>query len=202
MTDTNNCLLLQGTALEEPVFSHENHSQRFLRFPLSIRRLSGQSDVIPVIATPQQLQPLLPLTGKQLALEGQLRSFNNRTGPGNRLVISAFAQTLHPCTGEAVNRIRLRGVLCKPPVLRRTPLGRSISDMMLAVNRRYGRSDYLPCIAWGQVAMLTARLDVGSPLMLEGRVQSRSYTKIADWQAFARTAYEVSIMHLLDEEEP
>ena len=201
MTDTNNHLLLQGTALEEPAVSHENHSQRFCSFPLSVRRLSGQSDVIHVIATPQQLQPLLPLAGRHLALEGQLRSFNNKTGPGNRLVISAFAHTLSPSSGEDLNCIRLRGVLCKPPVLRRTPLGRSISDMMLAVNRRYGRSDYLPCIAWGQVAMLTARLDVGSPLSLEGRIQSRSYTKVINGESFERTAYEVSIMHLLEEEE-
>ena len=99
--------------------------------------------------------------------------------------------------------IELQGVICKPPILRRTPLGRCISDMMLAVNRRYGRADYLPCIAWGQVAMLTGRMDVGETLSLEGRVQSRAYTKVVDGQPQERTAFEVSIMHLVDEwEEP
>jgi len=200
MTDRRNYLLLKGTAAGEPVFSHENHGQRFYRFPLSIRRLSGQTDVIPVIATPGQLTGLTSLEGRRLALEGQLRSFNNKTGQGNRLVISAFAHTLTPCDQEELNVIRLQGVICKPPVLRRTPLGRCITDMMLAVNRRYGRADYLPCIAWGQVAMLTGRLDIGSPLALEGRVQSRQYTKVIDGQSMERTAYEVSIMHLLDEE--
>ena len=119
------------------------------------------------------------------------------------MVISVFARTLAPTGEDDYNCIRLRGVICKPPVLRRTPLGRCISDMMLAVNRRYGRADYLPCIAWGQVAMITGRMAVGSPLALEGRVQSRIYTKVIEGQAEERTAYEVSVMQRVkDEEEP
>ena len=202
MEDVRNLVQLRGEAIEEPALSHENHGQRFYRFLLSVRRLSGQADHLPVIATGEQLQPLLPLSGRRLAVEGQLRSFNNKSGQGSRLVISVLARSLAPTQEEDQNDILLSGVICKPPVLRRTPLGRCISDMMLAVNRRYGRADYLPCIAWGQVAMVTGHMAVGDALSLEGRVESRIYTKVAGWGAEERTAYEVSIMHLLKQEEP
>lgn len=202
METTKNSVHLRGTAAGEPSPSHENHGQRFYRFPLSVRRLSGQTDTLWVIATGEQLRRLCaaqPLTGQRLAVDGQLRSFNNKTGSGSRLVISVFAQLLVPAEDEDLNAIQLRGVICKPPVLRRTPLGRCISDMMLAVNRRYGRADYLPCIAWGQVAMITGHMEVGAPLALEGRVQSRVYTKVVEGCAEERTAFEVSVMHLLEE---
>ena len=199
MDETRNDLLLRGTAAAEPAFSHENHGQRFYRFPLSVRRLSGQADVLQVIATGEQLSHLLPLTGRRLEIQGQLRSFNNKSGQGSRLVISAFTRLLVETAGEDVNIIELKGAICKPPVLRRTPLGRCICDMMLAVNRRYGRADYLPCIAWGQVAMVTGQLPVGSTLALEGRVQSRMYTKVVDGVPQERTAYEVSIMRLQED---
>ena len=202
MDEARNLLLLRGTAVNEPTLSHENHGQRFYRFPFSIRRLSGQADTLHVIATEEQLAGLLPISGRRLSLEGQLRSFNNKSGLGSKLVISVFARSLTPTSEEDLNFIQLQGVICKPPVLRRTPLGRCISDMMLAVNRRYGRADYLPCIAWGQVAMITGRMEVGTPLALEGRVQSRVYTKMVEGCAQERTAFEVSIMHLLDETEP
>lgn len=199
MDETRNDLLLRGTAAAEPAFSHENHGQRFYRFPLSVRRLSGQADILQVIATGEQLSHLLPLTGRRLEIQGQLRSFNNKSGQGSRLVISAFTRLLVETAGEDVNIIELKGAICKPPVLRRTPLGRCICDMMLAVNRRYGRADYLPCIAWGQVAMVTGQLPVGSTLALEGRVQSRVYTKVLDGVPQERTAYEVSIMRLQED---
>ena len=199
MDETRNDLLLRGTAAAEPAFSHENHGQRFYRFPLSVRRLSGQADVLQVIATGEQLSHLLPLTGRRLEIQGQLRSFNNKSGQGSRLVISAFTRLLVETAGEDVNIIELKGAICKPPVLRRTPLGRCICDMMLAVNRRYGRADYLPCIAWGQVALVTGQLPVGSTLALKGRVQSRVYTKVVDGVPQERTAYEVSIMRLQED---
>lgn len=202
MDETRNALLLRGAGAAEPVLSHENHGQRFYRFPLSVRRLSGQADTLQVIATEERLAPLLPLTGRRVEVEGQLRSFNNKSGQGSRLVISVFARTLAEAEGEDLNVIELKGAICKPPVLRRTPLGRCICDMMLAVNRRYGRADYLPCIAWGQVAMTTGQLAVGSTLALEGRVQSRVYTKVVDGVPQERTAYEVSVMHLLEEPGP
>lgn len=196
MDESRNTLILRGTALDEPLYSHENHGQKFYRFPLSVRRLSGQDDILPVITTGELISPLLPLTGQQLSLEGELRSYNNKSGSGSRLVISVFPHTLQPTHEEDHNMIRLTGILCKPPILRRTPLGRCICDMMLAVNRRYGRTDYLPCIAWGQIAMLTGDMSVGETLSIEGRVQSRIYNKIIDGVAMERTAYEVSIMHL------
>ena len=199
MDETRNDLLLRGTAAAEPAFSHENHGQRFYRFPFSVRRLSGQADSLQVITTGERLSPLLPLTGRRLEIQGQLRSFNNKSGQGSRLVISVFARLLAEAEGEDLNVIELKGAICKPPVLRRTPLGRRICDMMLAVNRRYGRADYLPCIAWGQVAMITGQLPVGSTLALEGRVQSRVYTKMVDGAPQERVAYEVSIMRLQEE---
>lgn len=198
MDEARNTLILRGTALGEPIYSHENHGRKFYRFLLSIRRLSGQEDILPVITTLDLLSPLLPLTGQRLALEGQLRSFNNKSGSGSRLVLSVFPRTLQPTTEEDHNLIHLTGIICKPPILRRTPLGRCICDMMLAVNRRYGRADYLPCIAWGQIAMLTGDMIVGDQITVEGRVQSRKYTKVLDGTAMERTAYEVSIMHIPD----
>ena len=198
-TQTRNEVLLEGTALEAPVLSHENHGTRFYRFPLEVPRLSGTPDTLPVLLP----EPLLDTvqTEAPLLVQGQLRSFNNRSGVGNRLVLTVYAQAIQPGTGEPCNRILLSGALCKPPVFRRTPLGRSICDLMLAVSRRYGRADYLPVIAWGQLAVRAARLQVGDPLSLEGRVQSRAYRKVLeDGSIQDRVAYEVSAMHLLEPE--
>ena len=198
-TQTRNEVLLEGTALEAPVLSHENHGTRFYRFPLEVPRLSGTPDILPVLLP----EPLLPAAegGGPLHIRGQLRSFNNRSGVGNRLVLTVYAQAIQPGTGEPCNRILLSGALCKPPVFRRTPLGRSICDLMLAVSRRYGRADYLPVIAWGQLAVQASHLQVGDALGLEGRVQSRSYRKVLeDGTVQERVAYEVSAMHLLEPE--
>lgn len=198
-TQTRNEVLLEGTALEAPVLSHENHGTRFYRFPLEVPRLSGTPDTLPVLLP----EPLLDSvqTEAPLRVQGQLRSFNNRSGVGNRLVLTVYAQAIQPGTGEPCNRILLSGALCKPPIFRRTPLGRSICDLMLAVSRRYGRADYLPVIAWGQLAVRAARLQVGDPLSLEGRVQSRAYRKVLENGSIQdRVAYEVSAMHLLEPE--
>ena len=185
---------LCGTALEAPVLSHVNHGCAFYRFPLSVLRLSGQPDKLQIIA-PQSLLASLPLSpGDTVAVTGQLRSFNNKSGQGSRLVLSVFAQSMTPGGTAPLNRIQLSGILCKQPVLRRTPLGREICDMILAVNRRYGRADYLPCIAWGAVAQQAAAMTTGDRLTIEGRVQSRTYTKTEGGVSTERTAYEVSIM--------
>ena len=198
-TQTRNEVLLEGTALEAPVLSHENHGTRFYRFPLEVPRLSGTPDTLPVLLPAPLLDTVQ--TEAPLRVQGQLRSFNNRAGVGNRLVLTVYAQAIQPGTGEPCNRILLSGALCKPPVFRRTPLGRSICDLMLAVSRRYGRADYLPVIAWGQLAVRAARLQVGDPLSLEGRVQSRAYRKVLeDGSIQDRVAYEVSAMHLLEPE--
>ena len=190
---------LEGLVSEAPVFSHENHETRFYRFFLQIPRLSGQWDTLPVLIPEAMAAQVIP--GEPLRLTGQLRSFNNRSQQGRRLVISVHVQTLLPPTGEPCNTIRLTGRLCKPPILRRTPLGRSICDLMLAAPRRYGRTDYLPVIVWGRLAMDAAMLPVSAPVELEGRIQSREYTKVTGEGSFRRTAYEVSVMQLLEEAE-
>lgn len=189
---------LEGMVSEAPVFSHENHETRFYRFFLQIPRLSGQWDTLPVLIPEAMAAQVIP--GEPLRLTGQLRSFNNRSQQGRRLVISVHVQTLLPPTGEPCNTIRLTGRLCKPPILRRTPLGRSICDLMLAAPRRYGRTDYLPVIVWGRLAMDAAMLPVSAPVELEGRIQSREYTKVTEEGTSRRTAYEVSVMQLLGED--
>ena len=191
-----NEVLLEGVALETPSLSHENHSTRFYRFPLQVPRLSGQVDILPVLLPEPMLAQVT--VGADLRVQGQLRSFNNRSGVGSRLVLTVYSQRLAPGLDEPCNQILLSGTLCKPPVFRRTPLGRSICDLMLAAPRKYGRADYLPVIAWGQLAVRAGRLQVGDPLALEGRVQSRTYHKVTDLGTEERVAYEVSMMHLLD----
>ena len=196
-----NRVRLCGRISSDPALSHVNHGETFYRFVLSVQRLSGQCDDLPVIV-PRQLLRACPLgRGDAAAVTGQLRSFNNRSGQGRRLIISVFAQTLERGSGVPCNRIQLGGSLCKPPNYRRTPLGREICDLILAVNRRYGRADYLPCIAWGSLAAECGLLSVGDRLRLSGRLQSRRYYKTVDGEEVARTAYEVSVMNLLDEEE-
>lgn len=187
---------LEGLAAADPALSHENHGKRFYRFPLLIPRLSGKEDLLPILIPEELKNAVVP--GEALRLKGQLRSFNNKSGQGSRLVLSVYAASLTPGIGEVENRIQLSGTLCKTPILRRTPLGRNICDLMLAVPRHYGRADYLPVIAWGQLAGLLAQRSVGDPVTLEGRVQSRLYTKLTDHGSEERTAYEVSLMHLLE----
>ena len=201
MERNQNYVELWGVAAGEPVFSHENHTRRFDKFPLRVERLSGQNDV-PVIVASEALLRVCPVEeGQSLRIVGQLRSFNNKSGQGSRLVISVFAHQLTPGGESPFNQIQLSGVLCKTPVPRRTPLGREICDIILAVNRRYGRADYLPCIAWGAVATQTADMHTGQRLTVEGRVQSRVYTKNENGVLTERTAYEVSIMRPAEIEE-
>lgn len=191
-----NHAVLCGTVAEAPHFSHENHGVGYEVFPLSVPRLSGAEDRLNVVVSRPMLDtcPLTP--GDRVEVHGEVRSFNNRTGAGSRLVITLFARTLEPAEGESVNHLELTGVLCKPPVVRRTPLGREICDLMLAVNRKYGRADYLPCIAWGALAQRCGCLDVGDSVKLEGRLQSRGYQKVVDGVAQERTAFEISVMRL------
>lgn len=200
-TDVNR-MVLHGRAVHQPAFSHRNHEVEFFSFPLSVSRLSGAADQINVMAPRALLESLGRLEqGDALTVRGEVRTFNNRSGVGSRLVISVLARELVAEEGEDVNRLILSGTLCKPPSLRSTPLGRTICDMILAVNRRYGRADYLPCIAWGSLAHLCGGMEVGSPLGLDGRLQSRTYTKNLGDRAEERTAFEVSVMNLLPLEE-
>ena len=192
-----NHAVLRGTAAAEPVFSHTNHGVDFFLFPLTVPRLSGAEDRLNVVAPAPLLAgfPLIP--GRQVEVAGEVRTFNNRTGPGSRLVITLLPRTLTETEEPPCNQLTLSGVLCKPPILRRTPLGREICDLMLAVNRRYGRADYLPCIAWGALAQRCAGLAVGDGVALEGRLQSRLYQKVVEGAVQERTAFEVSVTTLV-----
>ena len=157
-----------------------------LMFNTETHPLTFDSETPPVTFAPEMIR-----------ISGQFRSFNNRTGTGSRLILSVYAQQFQSGTGTPCNQILLSGTLCKPPSLRRTPLGRSICDLMLAVPRHYGRADYLPVIAWGQLAIQTSEMHVGDTLELEGRVQSRIYHKVTPDGVEQRTAYEISMMHRL-----
>ena len=183
---------LCGTVMTDPAVSHANHGEEFCRFFLSVQRLSGQADLLPVVVSRRTLTENPIQVGDTVTVQGQLRSFNNKSGVGARLGIDLFARSV-TAGGEYCNHIELSGTVCKAPTLRRTPLGREICDVILAVNRRYGRADYLPCIAWGAIARETAALTVGSPMALVGRLQSRTYSKALEGGCEERIAYEVSV---------
>ena len=195
-----NFIQLHGRVAEPAVFSHSNHQVAFYTLPLEVRRLSGAADRLNLMV-PQGLLEECGLLeqGTEVTVQGEVRTFNNRSGQGNRLVITVLARRLSRETGEDGNRLVLSGTLCKPPVLRATPLGRTICDLILAVNRRYGRADYLPCIAWGSLAHQCAAMAVGERLALHGRLQSRCYTKTLEGVTQERTAFEVSVMALEEE---
>ena len=196
-----NRILLRGTVEALPAFSHENHGIPYDTLPLTVRRLSGVEDRLQVIAAERQLAPLGLRPGDRLTVRGEVRTFNNRSGEGRRLVVSVFAKELSREDGEDENRLELSGTLCKEPSLRSTPLGRTICDMILAVNRRYGRADYLPCIAWGSLAHRCGELSVGDRIGVSGRLQSRLYTKTVEGRQEERTAFEVSVMSMEGSEE-
>ncbi len=187
-----NAVTLCGTLAGAPVFSHESRMLRFYRLGLEVERLSGAVDRINVLVREQQLRLIELKDCARLRVQGELRSFNNRSGEGARLVISVLARSLELCDGYDSNLVELRGTLCKPPKLRCTPMGRDICDLMLAVNRHYRRSDYLPCICWGRMALTAACWEVGQKLSLTGRLQSRDYIKLTDGGPVSRTAYEIS----------
>ena len=192
MEHTVNRVQLRGTLVALPVFSHENHARRFYRFALEVERLSGAVDVLPVLAAEDVLNDMELFSGSRIAVTGQIRSFNSRAESGRRLILSVYAESLATSDLPPENDVQLTGAICKTPVYRRTPLGREICDVMLAVSRLYRRSDYIPCILWGRAAQQAALLAPGAVLELEGRMQSRNYTKLLPTGAEQRTAYEVS----------
>ena len=196
----SNFAMLRGVLSAPPRFSHQSRDERFDQFSLDVSRLSGAVDTLHIIARHTLLEALEPDGEEKLCVRGELRSFNNKSGDGAKLVITVFARELSFDGGEDENRIELRGVLCKAPNYRITPLGREICDLMLAVRRRYGRSDYLPCIAWGASARAAAQWDVGSAVRLIGRLQSRVYQKLVGSELVEKTAYEVSVIHIAEED--
>ncbi len=180
---------LRGSVAEAPRFSHESRGIRFYTFPLETLRLSGAADTVNILLRESML-PRLP--EDRVSVTGELRSYNNKSGVGNRLILTVLARELSSGDGPDEDRIALTGAICKEPVLRVTPMGREICDIILAVNRRYRRSDYIPVIAWGLQARETAALPVGTRLLIRGRLQSRAYTKVIDGTPWPRQAFEVS----------
>lgn len=195
-SNTRNRAVLRGTLAAAPAFSHRSREENFYVFPIEARRLSGTADTINVIARESLLRSAEVFEAGRIYVSGELRSFNNRSGVGAKLVITVFAKELFLSDGEDLNSVELSGTLCKAPNLRFTPRGREICDLMLAVNRRCGRSDYLPCISWGRRAREYSRLGVGDRLSLTGRIQSRPYIKMIDGVPVEKVAFEVSASHL------
>ncbi|MBR5542917.1 MAG: single-stranded DNA-binding protein [Oscillospiraceae bacterium] len=189
----NNSLILSGEVATAPEFSHESHGCDFYTFKLLTQRLSGTYDEINVLIKKSLVNTLNPQPGDFLSIQSELRSFNRKTDSGNRLIISAFAKEVSPCeAGVFKNELELIGTICKEPIYRKTPLGREICDIMLATNRNYGRSDYLPVVVWGRNARSAAEFKTGDLVTVFGRIQSREYTKLCDGVPHIKTTYEVS----------
>ena len=194
MEHTVNQINLRGQLQTLPEFSHENHGRRFYRFSLEIPRLSGAIDTLPVIADEEVLKNLDPSGGAMLKVSGQIRSHNIRADGKRRLLIFVFADQVTAEDGEPLNEVLLEGPLCKDPIYRRTPLGREICDVMLAVPRGYNRADYLPCILWGKVAKEVSDCVMRDRIQVCGRMQSRTYTKVTEEGPQERVAYEISAL--------
>ena len=177
MEHSENTILLRGELMELPRFSHENHRKRFYRFTLCVARLSGNVDYLPVVAEESLLNSLDLSGGEMLRVEGQIRSHNVREKGVRRLLIFVFAASVTAEDGEPINDVVLCGPLCRDPSCRRTPLGRDICDVMLAVPRAYHRADYLPCILWGRTAHEVSQCRTSDVVRICGRMQSRAYTK-------------------------
>ena len=194
MEHTINQITLRGTLSSIPEFSHENHGRRFFRFLLEVHRLSGAIDTLPVIAEESILQHTDLSGGDMLTVAGQIRSHNVRSDGKRHLLIFVFANAILCENGEPINEVMLEGPICREPTYRRTPLGREICDVMLAVPRAFKRADYLPCILWGRTALEASQCHTGDILKICGRLQSRSYIKVTEDRSEERTAYEISAM--------
>lgn len=194
MEQSINTVVLRGSLLALPELSHENHGRKFYRFYLEVPRLSGAVDILPVVTEERNLNQIDLSGGSMLTVRGQIRSHNVRTDGKRRLLIFVFAGYVTAEDGEPINQVTLAGPLCKEPTYRRTPLGREICDVMLAVPRAFRRADYLPCILWGRTALELSSCHISDRIHIEGRMQSRLYTKITEDGAFQRTAYEISAL--------
>ena len=195
---SNNKVFLQGVVASEPSFSHAVKEDEFYGFNLSVKRLSGQCDIIPIII-PKKLLGSIKI-GENLAVRGQFRSFNKVEQDRRKLILSVFVKEICEFDEAAnPNVIELNGFVCKPAIYRRTPFSREICDVLLAVNRNFNKSDYIPCIAWGNNAHIVSEMSVPSSLKIVGRIQSREYLKLVENSAepITKTAYEVSISKLI-----
>ena len=196
---TNNQVTIAGEVVSEFTFSHEVYGEHFYIVNIAVCRLSNSYDVIPVMVSERLIDVTSDYRGCVLQVSGQFRSYNRHEENRNRLVLSVFAREAVLASQEDEdeqnpNHIFLDGYVCKHPVYRKTPLGREIADVLLAVNRPYGKSDYIPCICWGRNARYASSFEVGSHVEVYGRIQSREYIKkIGEEQTEKRVAYEVSV---------
>ena len=189
-----NQIILRGSLASLPQLSHENHGKRFFRFLLDVPRLSGAVDTLPVIAEESILNSADLSDGEMLTVTGQVRSHNIRSDGKRHLLIFVFASSIVCEDGEPLNDVVLEGPICREPTYRRTPLGREICDVMLAVPRAFKRADYLPCILWGRTALEASQCHTRDRIRICGRLQSRVYTKVTEAGSEERTAYEISAL--------
>lgn len=192
----NNIALITGEISSAPVLSHSFKNENFYAMTVKVKRLSDVYDYITVTLQENMIYGLYE--GKIVTVGGQYRSYNNYSGVGNKLILTLFANEITDNTEtENPNTIYLNGFICKQPVYRTTPFGREITDIIVAVNRNFGKSDYIPCIAWGRNAKYTAGLNVGDNIEIWGRIQSRNYKKkITEEEVVEKTAYEVSVTRI------
>lgn len=200
----NNRVCIIGEIVSEFTFSHEVFGEGFYIANVSVNRLSDMVDVIPLMISERLIDVTKDYRGMKIEVAGQFRSYNRHEGTKNKLVLSIFVRELRfleddemPEEQSKSNQIFLDGYVCKPPIYRKTPLGREIADLLLAVNRPYGKSDYIPCICWGRNARYASGFEVGEHVQLLGRIQSRNYVKkLSEAETETRTAYEVSVSKL------
>jgi len=198
----NNHLVLIGKVSSEKTFSHEIYGEKFYIFDLEVPRLSKALDIIPITVSERLITNIDLQIGKKLVVEGQFRSYNSYENERNKLILTVFAKDIAEAKEEeneeeqkvVSNEVTLVGYICKKPIYRQTPFDREIADILLAVNRAYNKSDYIPCIAWGRNARFCQNIEVGTEVKILGRVQSRKYEKkFEDGRVETRTAYEVSV---------
>ena len=203
----NNYLTLVGKVTGEKKFSHEIYGEKFYVFDLSIPRLSGNADIIPITVSERIVNDDMLAIGKKLLVKGQFRSYNSYENERNRLILTVFAKDIVELEeneeqeeneltkkDQVTNEVVLIGYICKKPIYRQTPFGREIADILLAVNRAYNKSDYIPSIAWGRNARFCQNLEVGTEVKIVGRIQSRNYEKkYEDGTVVKKVAYEVSV---------
>lgn len=192
----NNVATLSGEVISKPKFSHEMYGEGFYEFNLKVRRLSDTYDIIPVTVSDRILMEHNIEVGKKIKAVGQFRSFNKIEDGKSRLMLNMFVREMLPYSAEEnPNKISITGCICKTPIYRITPFNREIADVIIATNRNYNKSDYIPCIVWGRNARFMKNLAVGDKVQLEGRIQSREYQKKDELsgEVTNHTAYEVSI---------
>ncbi len=194
----NNKVFLKGQIVTEARYSHEVYGEGFYEMDVLVKRLSGQGDVLPVTISERLIESNRLTVGSDVSAVGQFRSYNKLAEGKSKLMLTVFVRDLvDGAEAKNPNAIVLSGYICKPPVYRTTPFNREIADVLIAVNRAYNKSDYIPCIAWGRNARFVKNLEVGEKLALSGRIQSREYTKrISETETRTMTAYEVSICKL------